>query len=510
MSNLGRSRSVSFDGVIAIVGGLAWAACHQSDPQTWLAWIAFAPLVVLLGRPRAPLWGALWGLVAWLAMVPWIAPTIQTFGGLSPWLAWPLLVLLCAVLGAEGAVFAWLGARCWRCADLAPVVVLPSIWVSLELVRGFFANGFPWNLAAYAWIDVPGALALSSWVGAWGVSWCVVAANVAVALAVIRGRWRTSAAVLLSLATLLVVAGRFATLDIPVAGGRAVSVLQPASEITYDAREMWDDYLDLIEMSESECALGPRLLVWPESAAFPFSWESSPRLREDVDRLAQRGCPVLFGSSMPTSNMPPEDSGVRNTSLIVGPDGIEGIYAKRRLVPFGEYVPFETVLPFVGTLAREAGRYVAGSDPALLPWAGEDLGVAICYEVIFPGAVAAQVREGASVLVTITNDAWYGDTSAPWQHLRAARFRAAENRRPLLRAALTGVSALVDASGRETARIGVGEQGALRARLRGVRELSPYSRVPWLSLAVSGLIGVLGVFRFGIVRPARFSRYRRP
>lgn len=461
--------------------------------------------MVLLGRPRAPLWGAVWGFVAWLAMVPWIAPTIQTFGGLSPWLAWPLLVLLCVVLGAEGAAFAWLGARCWRRGGLASLVVLPSIWVPLELARGFFAGGFPWNLAAYAWIDVPGALALSSWIGAWGVSWCVVAANVAVALAVVRRRWKTSAAVLLSLATLLVIAGRFATLDMPRAGGRAVSVLQPGSEITFDPQEMWDDYLDLIEMSESECELGPRLLVWPESAAFPLSWESSPRLRQDVEGLAQRGCPVLFGSSMSASTnqsaavLPLQDTGVRNASLIVGPDGIEGVYAKRRLVPFGEYVPFETVLPFIGKLAREAGRYVAGDDPALLPWAGEKMGVAICYEVVFPGAVAEQVRDGATLLVTITNDAWYGDTSAPWQHLRAARFRAAENRRPMLRAALTGVSALVDAGGRETAQLGVGEKGALRARLRGARELSLYSRAPWLSLVVSGLVAVLGILRFGIV-----------
>lgn len=442
-------------------------------------------------------------------MVPWIAPTIQTFGGLSPWLAWPLLILLCAVLGAEGAAFAWLGARSWRRGPLASLVVLPSIWVPLELARGFFANGFPWNLAAYAWIDVPGALALSSWIGAWGVSWCVVAANVAVALAVVRRRWKTSAAVLVSLATLLVVAGRFASLDMPLAGGRAVSVLQPGSEITYDPQEMWDHYLDLIEMSEVECELGPRLLVWPESAAFPFSWENSPKLRQDVESLALRGCPVLFGSSMPAIDVPPEDSGVRNASLMVGPDGIEGIYAKRNLVPFGEYVPFEQVLPFVGKLAREAGRYVAGDDPALLPWAGEKLGVAICYEVVFPGAVAEQVRDGATLLVTITNDAWYGDSSAPWQHLRAARFRAAENRRPLLRAALTGVSALVDAGGRETAQLGVGEKGALRARLRGARELSLYSRAPWLSLFVSGLIAVLGVIRFGIVWPRRFSRERR-
>lgn len=501
-------RSRWADPAIAILGGLAWAACFQAEPRSWLAWIAFAPLVMLLGRPRAPLWGALWGLTAWLAMVPWIAPTLETFGGLSSWLAWPLVVLLAAVLGAEGAVFAWLGARCWRRSDGWPLVVLPSIWVPLELARGFFANGFPWNLAAYAWIDVPGALALSSWIGAWGVSWCVVTANVAVALALVRRRWRAASAVLLSVATLLVLAGRFAGPEMPRAGGRAVSVLQPGSDITYDPQEMWDDYLELIEMSEAECDLGPRLLVWPESAAFPFSWHDAPQLRRDVEALAARGCSVLFGSSLPAAFgtggiAQPEASGVRNAALLVGPDGVGGIYAKRRLVPFGEYVPFEDALPFVGKLAREAGRYVPGEEPALLPWASETLAVAICYEVVFPGAVAEQVQDGATLLVTITNDAWYGDSSAPWQHLRAARFRAAENRRPLLRAALTGVSALVDAGGHDVGELGVGESGVLRARLRGEEALSPYTRAPWASLAVSLLLAVAGVARFGMVRPGR-------
>ncbi|MDA8017110.1 MAG: apolipoprotein N-acyltransferase [Thermoanaerobaculia bacterium] len=505
---MSKARGMWADLTIAVVGGLAWAACFQAEPYSLLPWIALTPLVALMGRPRAALWGALWGLVAWLAMVHWIAPTIQTFGGLSPWLSWMLVVLLAVVLGFEGALLAWLGARCWRRSDLWPIFVLPSIWVLLELVRGFFANGFPWNLAAYAWIDVPGALALSSWIGAWGVSWCVVAANVALTLGALRGHWKTSAAAVLSLGILLILAGRFAVLDMPRAGGREVSVFQPGSEITYDPGQLSQDYFDLIEMSEAECGLGPRLLVWPESAAFPHSWHGSPLLRRDVERFATRGCPVLFGSPVPAGESEIGESwgGVHNAALIVGPDGVEGLYAKRRLVPFGEYVPFETLLPFVGKLARESGRFVAGEEPGLLPWAGERLGVAICYEVVFAGAVAEQVREGATLLVTITNDAWYGDTSAPWQHLRAVRFRAAENRRPMLRAALTGVSVLVDARGRVTSELDLDESGVLRGRVRGTRELSPYSRAPSASLWVCFLVAAIGIGRFGIIRPRRSRR----
>lgn len=113
--------------------------------------------------------------------------------------------------------------------------------------------------------------------------------------------------------------------------------------------------------------------------------------------------------------------------------------------------------------------------------------MAICYEVIFPELVAEQVRAGASLLVTVTNDGWYGDTAAPWQHFRAARFRAAENRRPLLRAALSGVSGIVDARGRLRGRLGVGEAGVLEGAVRGGRALSPYSRAPWLLPSIAAL-----------------------
>ncbi len=106
--------------------------------------------------------------------------------------------------------------------------------------------------------------------------------------------------------------------------------------------------------------------------------------------------------------------------------------------------------------------------------------MAICYEVVFPAEVAALVRQGATLLVTITNDAWYGDTSAPWQHFRAARFRAAENRRPLLRAAITGVSAWVAPDGSVREQLGVDQEGIIRARVLGARGLTPFSRCPWL------------------------------
>ncbi len=145
---------------------------------------------------------------------------------------------------------------------------------------------------------------------------------------------------------------------------------------------------------------------------------------------------------------------VYNSAFTVGPGGRATRYDKRHLVPFGEYVPLAGVFSFVDKLARNAGDFATADRLVLLPWGRERIGMAICYEIVFPAEVAATVADGATLLATITNDAWYGDTAAPWQHYAAARFRAAENRRPLVRAAITGVSAVVAPDGRERARPG--------------------------------------------------------
>jgi apolipoprotein N-acyltransferase len=167
---------------------------------------------------------------------------------------------------------------------------------------------------------------------------------------------------------------------------------------------------------------------------------------------------------------------------------------KRHLVPFGEYVPLRALVPGLGKLARMVGDFAPAREVALLDWGAQRLGVAVCFEVIFPGETAALVRAGATLLVTVTNDAWYGDTAAPWQHLAAARFRAAENRRWLLRAAITGVSAAIAPDGSLRGVLGVGEEGTIVARFEGRRDLSPFSRAPWAVPAICACVVGLSLF----------------
>ncbi len=482
---------------LAVVGGWIFGLCFGREASVWLPWLALVPLLLLLGRPRPGLWGWVHGVAFWMVSMVWVPSTLITHGGLAPWLAWTALFLVAVYLGFDQAVFAFFGARILRSHGGVPAwFALPSLWVVLEWWRGFFFGRFPWNLAAHAWVDVPGALPISAGIGAFGVSYLVVFANAGLVSAMRERRWEWAVLAVLVPLLLLVFAGRFSTPAAADGRGREVVVVQPNSPIVDTQEEMWSNYLRLIEMSEAECSQtlsgpssGEVLLVWPESAAWPWSYARSPHLRDDIARLGEMGCAVLLGS------VTGDEETYFNSALLVSEGEVAGTYSKRRLVPFGEYVPLAGVFPFIDTLARQAGNFTRGRSSALLPWGEDRLGVAICYEIIFPGAVAEQVNAGATILATITNDAWYGDSAAPWQHMRAARFRAAENRRPVLRAALTGVSVLVDGRGTVAGQLGVGEQGVLRARISGSSELTAFARAPSLVLWICLFLAVFAIVR---------------
>jgi apolipoprotein N-acyltransferase len=344
---------------------------------------------------------------------------------------------------------------------------------------------------------VPGALPLSAWIGAYGISFLVLLASVSVAAAVQRRRWEPAAIGILVPLLLLPLAARWSlrrdalALERMEGFGHAVSLVQPniPNLVAYDEAVMMRNHLRLMEQSLAACQPGS-LVVWPESAEWPFVHHRSALLDADLARLVDRGCTVLFNS---ISTAPGDAS--YNSAFLLSPAGTEARYDKRHLVPFGEYVPFRGVFGWIDKLSRNAGEFRPADQMALLPWEGEKIGMAICYEVVFPEETADLVRQGATILISITNDAWYGDTSAPWQHFRAARFRAAENRRPLLRAAVTGVSAWVAPDGSVREEIGVYKEGVLHLRVLGSRELTPFSRAPWL---VPALCTLLAAVAFGI------------
>ncbi len=481
--------------LLAAASGALWGLCFGREPLSTASWLAIAPLVLMLSWPRPGRLGWVHGYAFWMVSLYWIVPTLQTYGGTTPVpLAIVLTSLLAGYLGLFHAVFGWLGSAVWRRWPLGRLLVLPALWVALEWVRTYLGGGFPWNLAGYAWIDVPGALQISAWIGIYGVSFLVLLTGTAIAASIQTRRWEPVAVGLLVPLLLLPLAGRWSLRrsaeEVREAGGfgRSVRLLQPniPNLVEFDALAVAKNYRKVIDQSIENCQPGS-LVVWPESAAWPFLYGRDAQLGQDLAALVDRGCTVLFNSSHPVGDS------FYNSAFLLSAGQPAVRYDKRHLVPFGEYVPFRGVFGWMDKLARNAGTFRPADDRTLLPWGGEKIGMAICYEVVFPSEVAQIVRDGATLLVTVTNDAWYGDTTAPWQHFRTARFRAAENRRPLLRAAITGVSAYVAPDGSVRAQLGVFQEGVIKARVLGERGLTLYARLPWLVPALCSLIAILTV-----------------
>jgi apolipoprotein N-acyltransferase len=481
---------------LAVAGGALWAWQFEATAYRLAPWLALAPLILLMGRRRAGWLGFLHGFVCWLIALSWIPPTLVTFGSLALPLAWALFSLLAAYLGLYHALFAALGSRIWRRGGVLPFVALPALWVALEWLRTYAIGGFPWNLAAYSWVNVPGALPLTAWIGPYGLSALVVLSSAGVAAALVRRRWEPLAAALAVPLLLLPLAGRWSSRDLaahhpahhPTPIGTPVRLVQPNTRnlVQWDPVAVLGNYRRVFALSEPVCEAGA-LVVWPESAAWPFSYGRDRAFADDLAALARRGCTVIFNSTHETGES------VFNSAYLLREGAPPVRYDKRHLVPFGEYVPFRGVFGFLDKLAREAGSFRAAEQLQLLPWEEERIGMSICYEIVFPDEVAHATRAGATVLATITNDAWYGDTAAPWQHFRAAQFRAAENRRPLVRAAITGISALIAPDGSVRGRIGLFEEGVLRGRVAGRSDLTPYARLPWLVPALCSLVAAFAI-----------------
>jgi apolipoprotein N-acyltransferase len=222
------------------------------------------------------------------------------------------------------------------------------------------------------------------------------------------------------------------------------------------------------QLSKQEAKHHPDLIIWPETAA-PFYFGYNAELTERVIN-GVRDMKTYFLIGAPTVEISENQDRYYNSAYLITPDGRDTQrYDKVHLVPFGEYVPFRKLLPFLGKIVAQVGDFNTGEIGATLRWGQIDTGVLICYEVIFPGLAAKLVQNNAGLLVSITNDAWFGNTGAPYQHFIMAAFRAVETRRSLVRAANTGISGFIDPVGRVLAQTGLFEETALTRKIPVIR-----------------------------------------
>jgi apolipoprotein N-acyltransferase len=255
-----------------------------------------------------------------------------------------------------------------------------------------------------------------------------------------------------------------------------------------------------LSMTRQALGQGAAFIIWPESST-PFYFERDLLRGAAIRRLAAEGnATILLGSDqiepikpVPAQPEPGERERYYNAAFLVKPDGSTGaVYRKMQLVPFGEYVPAKRLLFFVGTIVEAVSDFSAGTEPVLLPVGSHKVSTAICYEVIYASLMRQFVTAGSELLTTITNDAWYGRSSAAYQHWDQAALRAIEGGRYLARAANTGISGFVDPYGRVLARSSLFENALLVQDVRFLRQRTIYSRIgdaiAWLALALTAAV----------------------
>lgn len=492
--------------VLSVVSGILIPFCFPKFDIGLLAWIALVPLHIALDgahRSQAFLLGWLSGIIGFTGIMAWVVTAMNTYGKVPLIISYGILILLTAYLGLFVAVY---GAGVAWFRTLIPrygLFAAPCLWVTMEWIRTYLLSGLPWSLLGYSQYRQLDLIQIADHLGVYGVSFLIILTNVALAelilwlMPLFRGfrpaslPWElvSASAILISLSwaysTTLIVNEGF---DRP-RSALQVGVVQPNIDqaIKWDAAFREETINRYDRLTDS---LGKRidLVIWPE-AATPFVYEREPLYQIELIAIANRAsAPLLFGSPAVRYDADRKPY-LLNSAYLLSPDGkLLGRYDKQHLVPFGEYIPLKSsVLFFLDKLVEGIGDFQAGPGPTILSFqagnTGEDtvkrnarFGVLICYEVIFPDLVRRIASNGAEFLVTITNDAWFGESSAPSQHFSMVVFRSVENHLAFARAANTGISGFIDPFGRIIEASPIFTQAALQATIPLRQSHTFYSR----------------------------------
>jgi apolipoprotein N-acyltransferase len=457
--------------------------------------VALAPLLLALHRTtlrQAFFLGLFTGGVYFTGTLYWITRVMAVYGNLALPVAVAVNALLIAYLSLFPALFALIVSRLWRTLGPQSLFAAPFVWVASELGRTVIMTGFPWVLLGYSQVPVLPVAQFASVVGVYGVSWLVAAVASALAYAATvratphadRSRFTAAPYVpLLVCLALVAVIGAWGAARVNrgelTGSGEPVSVGLIQGNV--DQADKWDDrraagiFREYLMMTRRAIHEGAQIVLWPESST-PFYFEEDRPGAEQVRAIARETqVPIVVGSDQIDRSTPL--TRYYNSAFLVRPDGSTGaVYRKMHLVPFGEYVPLKQLLFFAAPLVEAVSDFSAGDEPVLLPVRDHLMSTAICYEIVYPDLVRQSVAAGSQLLSTITNDAWFGRTSAPYQHFAQAAMRAIENGRYLVRSANTGISGIVDPYGRVLAQTGIYQQAVVVGEVRFLSSRTIYSR----------------------------------
>ena len=460
----------------ALSGVLLVVALPKPDLY-FVGWLALVPLFLVLDGhgnwKQTFLVGYAAGVAFFGGTCYWIVSTMYTYGGLSLPLAVAVFGLFVAVFAVHTSLFLLLMRRyLGRWGDRGLWLAAPS-WVAVELVQAHtIFGGFPWMLAGYALAPFGGLLQMAAWTGVYGLSFVLVSVNALFALGIRTRDWRPGAAGLAVVVLAVLLPSPADPAPGEEDGSLRVRIVQTNIPIDYPWGGIEEEQL-LDELSVLALGGGgnPELVVWPETPG-PFLLSRDAPFAVRMSALARRlDAHVLVGYIDFRGEMPTNSAG------LVSPAGEQvSRYDKIHLVPFGEYVPFGDVLFFAESLVRNVGDFAPGTEHTISTVGEHRIAATICYEDVFPALMRQFTRRGAEAIVNITNDGWFGSTSAPYQHLRMAEVRAVENRRYVIRAANTGISAIIDPYGNVVSGTRLGERTLLDGVARYRSDLTPYVR----------------------------------
>ncbi len=434
--------------------------------------------------------------------VYWTGTVIVAFGGVNPIVAMVGMILMSAYLALYPVLGCLVLSRFIARVGAPGLFLAPMTWVATEYFRGHFLTGFPWVPLGNSQVTVLPVAQLASVLGVYGVSALVAYINATLAYSLVTSGPQRRIAVACAVAVLLAVGGwgawrvgesALTREGTPIRIGLIqANIAQEDKWNPAHARRIFTTY---IAMTRDAVRRGAEYIIWPESST-PFSFEDprdDPAGDAAIRDLAREvRVPILLGSDQVIRREPVSSSQMFNAAFQLDPEGrTAAVYHKIKLVPFGEFFPLQRWIAIAAPLVQRFVPFSSGTGPVMLPVGSHRASTAICYEVVFPELARDAVAAGSELLTTVTNDGWYGYSSAPYQHGEMASMRAIEQGRYLARSANTGISGIVDPYGRVVTRSGIFEQVGLVGEARFLTGRTIYSQfgdvIAYIAIALTVL-----------------------
>jgi apolipoprotein N-acyltransferase len=499
---LNTNENLKWNILFAILSGALLILSFPKYGSGFVAWFAFIPLLFALYRTtsirQAMLLGFVTGVVGYTGIIYWIVYVVVNYGYLPAYLGIIIMLLLACYLSIYIALFA-VGIVYFK-KKIPLYLIAPVLWICLEYCKSQLFTGFPWENLGYSQYLNLYLIQFADILGVFGLSFLIILVNVSLFEIITKRSKREyiiAAVVSLTLVSVYIYGIlRMNSIDKLLQNASTPSMEVSLIQGNIDQSIKWNqnfqkETLNIYEdISLKNIPVDGGLIVWPETAV-PFNFQDENDLRKQIKNLSiKTKSNFIFGSMSYSPGRHHVD--FYNSAYLLSPEGeVKGRYDKVHLVAYGEYVPLRSVFPFIQGLTAGIGDFSTGDGYFPLSAADRKIGVLICYEGILPFAARMYKKESAEILVNITNDAWFGSTSAPYQHLSMTIFRAVETRLYLVRAANTGISAIVDPRGQIVAKTNIFQKDALKGKVKFLNIPTFYAEYGDILVSVCFILAIL-------------------